>query len=77
MKKALKTFPAEYELMGGVLGRPLVIESETVVRENKVTRPNLNKSYVYGRVDLSLPPEYIGRRVRIIALVFEETTSSS
>ena len=52
-----------------ILGRPLTVVSEARVRPMRVTKPN--KVYLYGRVELSLPPEYIGKRVKVIALIYE------
>ena len=55
-----------------VLGRPFTIMTESRVRESRVVKPN-KKVYVYGKVDLILPPEFAGRKVRIIALVYDDS----
>ena len=52
-----------------VLGKPLTVVSVNRVRPNRVVKPN--KVYIYGKVELSLPPEYIGKRVKVIALIYE------
>ena len=53
-----------------VLGRPLMIMTESRVRESKIARPN--KVYTYGKIELVLPPELVGRKVKVIALIYEE-----
>ena len=58
--------------MVNFLGRPFTVMSENRVRPNRVVKPN-KKVYVYGKVELSLPPEFVGRRVRVIALIYDDS----